>query len=784
MFLADLQSHLSDSEVIGFLGGRYVESERCIYVQAAFPCKSASSGSTDVEMDPVSQIIAGETIVKHGLEVVGWYHSHPTFQPDPSVTDIHNQRNYQQLFGDHGHAVEVNKTDEKKAIPFVGLIVGTWDAKNPTAESVTRWFHVTPKETGNISSGIDDGIGSKRSLSRGSSFVGAPSLTTEKGWLKERVFFPMDLQVIHRKSRHFGDIGSDDGRDAADADNARLRREMTAKSTSYRRQVDSRRFLCALSQRQPRSLTPIKDSTGSAMFCQPIQNQAAKTPSEKGGASLELGSSTREQIKDFGGKNNKVKEGSPLMIDDILPVNVEEPSIKPIHPLLFNDQELAILRLVGDGDSATDLIHAGVIWYAVEREQLMATEDKEMVSAAAMQPQPPPSSNSILDLLLHLPQGGTSGESSAVSTDGSPRDLLQDDAVLIHTIDVVLSHYSADSHRIDPFGTWTGSGDKGQVDSKAFRSSLKAAGAIEEEGKEEKPSDLERYYLEVIMGISQSSGDTASGKMRRGHKICACLLRWSRSLQLLPYQWSEVGHCSDNKPAWDHEATTQLRKPHIFFVAEIMRLMAARWREADAAGLSGRRKRRGRTHTSSGTPNVDRKASGEVDPEEEKDVGPTWTCHLCGREESIEKKRCGHCKAWKGGSRNKATGAGKRAVDNDDDEEESTHKERAEDKANLDDGTSHIEGNVCRNGTAIPLRQDADCVEAALRRGDIRGAVDPIPQHNDKNQLVCIVRGCCKLRRYGELGHMCRKHAADWKQSGKPLITEEDIMEALAAEYM
>jgi hypothetical protein len=31
---------------------------------------------------------------------------------------------------------------------------------------------------------------------------------------------------------------------------------------------------------------------------------------------------------------------------------------------------------------------------------------------------------------------------------------------------------------------------------------------------------------------------------------------------------------------------------------------------------------------------------------------------------------------------------------------------------------------------------------------------------------------------------MCRKHAADWKQSGKPLITEEDIMEALAAEYM
>ena len=382
------------------------------------------------------------------------------------------------------------------------------------------------------------------------------------------------------------------------------------------------------------------------MFCQPIENQATKDLSEKAGISLEVGSSTRKQMKVVGGKNDKVKEGSPLLIDDILPVKLEEPVINHIHPLLFNDQELAILRLVGDSDNATDLIHAGVIWYAVEREQLVATKDKEMIPATAMQPQPPPSSKSILDLLLQLPQGGTKGKASAVSADGSPRDLFQDDAVLIHTIDVVLSHYSADSHRIDPFGIWTGSGDKGQVDSKAFR-------AIEEEEKEKEPSDLERYYLEMIMGLSQSSGDTASsGKLRRGHKICLCLLRWSRRLQLFPYQWSEVGHWSDNKSAWDHEVTTQqLRQPHIFFVTEIMRLMAARWREADEAGLSGRKKRRGRIHTTSETPNVDRKASGGIDSKDKGDVGSNWICHSCGVEQSIKNKRCGHCKAWKGGTR-------------------------------------------------------------------------------------------------------------------------------------
>ncbi len=126
-FVADLHAHLSESEVIGLLGGRYEPSERCLYVQAAFPCKSTTRGDaglTDVEMDPVSQIAAGNAISDHGMTVVGWYHSHPRFQPDPSITDIENQNNYQELLRS-----EILKSENNALCPFVGLIIGTYDGK-------------------------------------------------------------------------------------------------------------------------------------------------------------------------------------------------------------------------------------------------------------------------------------------------------------------------------------------------------------------------------------------------------------------------------------------------------------------------------------------------------------------------------------------------------------------------------------------------------------------------------------------------------------------------------
>ena len=48
-----------------------------------------------------------------GLTLVGWYHSHPTYQPDPSVRDIAAQQHYQ-------NCMKVEKTPYE---PCVGFIV-------------------------------------------------------------------------------------------------------------------------------------------------------------------------------------------------------------------------------------------------------------------------------------------------------------------------------------------------------------------------------------------------------------------------------------------------------------------------------------------------------------------------------------------------------------------------------------------------------------------------------------------------------------------------------------
>ena len=95
-------SHLSFSELV---------------VKATYPCRSLNTGEdrTNVEMDPTSECEIRQRIVDRNMRVVGWYHSHPTFAPDPSILDLQNQQNYQQLFRDEALNEE----------PFVGAIIGT-----------------------------------------------------------------------------------------------------------------------------------------------------------------------------------------------------------------------------------------------------------------------------------------------------------------------------------------------------------------------------------------------------------------------------------------------------------------------------------------------------------------------------------------------------------------------------------------------------------------------------------------------------------------------------------
>ncbi|CAN8004495.1 unnamed protein product [Ixodes hexagonus] len=119
----DIHSHLVETEVIGLLGGYYDDHKSRLVVSAAEPCDSVSTG-LECEMDSVSQTLAMECLMGKGYDVVGWYHSHPTFVPNPSVRDLSTQREYQAMFSGQGR-------------PFVAAILSPYLPLNATAPQAT-----------------------------------------------------------------------------------------------------------------------------------------------------------------------------------------------------------------------------------------------------------------------------------------------------------------------------------------------------------------------------------------------------------------------------------------------------------------------------------------------------------------------------------------------------------------------------------------------------------------------------------------------------------------------
>eukprot|EP00066_Takifugu_rubripes_P023612 XP_011612878.1 PREDICTED: histone H2A deubiquitinase MYSM1 [Takifugu rubripes] len=123
LLIMDMHAHVSRSEVIGLLGGVFNKEENLLKISAAEPCNSVSTG-LQCEMDPVSQTQACDVLSSLGFSVVGWYHSHPTFHPNPSVRDINTQDQFQSYFSRGG-------------APFIGMIVSPYDPANPSPHSQT-----------------------------------------------------------------------------------------------------------------------------------------------------------------------------------------------------------------------------------------------------------------------------------------------------------------------------------------------------------------------------------------------------------------------------------------------------------------------------------------------------------------------------------------------------------------------------------------------------------------------------------------------------------------------
>ncbi|TPX44854.1 hypothetical protein SeLEV6574_g04262 [Synchytrium endobioticum] len=130
LMIMDIHAHLAHTEIIGLLGGSFRPETKTLEITDVIPC---NSDSTDIqcEMDPISELHARTILAAKNLVVVGWYHSHPTFEPKPSVRDLENQGAYQTLF-----------RHEDGSEPFVGAIVAPYMPSNASNVSVVTWMAV------------------------------------------------------------------------------------------------------------------------------------------------------------------------------------------------------------------------------------------------------------------------------------------------------------------------------------------------------------------------------------------------------------------------------------------------------------------------------------------------------------------------------------------------------------------------------------------------------------------------------------------------------------------
>jgi len=582
LILADLHAHLSESEIIGLLGGRYEPSERCIYIQAAFPCKSTvrtDGGHTDVEMDPVSQITVNECIIGQGLAVVGWYHSHPKFQPDPSVTDIENQQNYQRLYDSVSSSPIV--TGNENICPFVGLIVGTYGLRNPSSASVMRWFHITNLKKENI--------------------------------CPDEVPFPMKLNVVHRKLRNVDKDFTEGSIESI--------HELKQKFTTYGTLIRHNKDLAIMKEKLGIFPDADCDSLPQGLIC-------TETESEDHAQRNKMISNNVDEVYDpemikvaidrvFSSilSNHLIDLGPDgimsaidyhskqvSLLSDIMPLfETQNEDTAVAYPLPYNEDEMNILSMRSESGVTNDH-RAGVIWGAIEREQLMTNKVK--IDCFEEMQLLPPSSDSILQLLLTRSQSEPAYQPRKNS---SKRIIAEDDAVLVHMMDTVLSHYAKSSQKIDPFQSWGGAPDNGSQD-------------IAIKGTK---NGWQAYYAKNVM-------QSEKGGMKRGHKIASCLLEWANHMYLNDRDRWIRNKSTECTLGLDEGSDSLQRLPKdVEFVSEIMRLLAARWRESE----EGKKKSINRNTKKDFKKNEPKTASPQksVSPVKRKRGRPPWK-HLADKQ--------------------------------------------------------------------------------------------------------------------------------------------------------
>ena len=132
LLLMDFHAHTSLTEVMGLVAGSWNPNKNVLNISHYEPCRNIASSATHCDMCPISQSKAADSIHKRGLDVLGWFHSHPTFAPEPSQQDLDTQQDFQLWIGDRR--------------PCLGVILSPFSLHGALIASPFRCMVVDKKE--------------------------------------------------------------------------------------------------------------------------------------------------------------------------------------------------------------------------------------------------------------------------------------------------------------------------------------------------------------------------------------------------------------------------------------------------------------------------------------------------------------------------------------------------------------------------------------------------------------------------------------------------------------
>ncbi|GFS09548.1 MPN domain-containing protein [Elysia marginata] len=128
---SDFHCHLTKSEVVGYLGGRWDCQRQHLSIEQAFPAKCRLG---DKDRSTIVEEEIRRSMRQKGMMVVGWYHSHPACPPDPSLRDLDCQMAYQLRMRGSGAIY----------LPCVGFILSPFEKFPPKQDSKIQAYWVMP----------------------------------------------------------------------------------------------------------------------------------------------------------------------------------------------------------------------------------------------------------------------------------------------------------------------------------------------------------------------------------------------------------------------------------------------------------------------------------------------------------------------------------------------------------------------------------------------------------------------------------------------------------------